>query len=62
MDVFKGYVGKKVFVKLNSDRVYSGVIIKVSDEKNGICFITMQAEKGKATFVSSEIRFIQEEK
>ena len=62
-NVWSKYEGKKVFLRTNKDRVYSGVIKEVADVGNGIIFISLiSSVTGKwTTIVSSEIIEIKEE-
>ena len=63
MDVWKQYVGKKVFIILKNGRQYAGKIINVDDVGNGLVFISMNDIKGHlVTFTSGEIEMIQEER
>lgn len=64
----KYYDGKKVFVKLNSDRVYTGVIIEVvflGKDNSGV-EIWMFSMKDKfdslVSFTNKDLKLIEEEK
>jgi len=60
---WKDWNGKKIFVRLRTNKVYSGKVIDVSDEKNGICFIKIIDKFGdEVLFVNSEIIEFKEEK
>lgn len=62
MEVWKQYVGKRVYVILKSGRQYAGTIINIDDAGNGLVFISMNDIKGHlVTFASGEIEMIQEE-
>ena len=53
---------KKVFIILKNNRQYSGKVIEVSDEKNGLVWISLIDKfNNRITFVNSEIDLIQEE-
>ncbi len=63
MDVWKKYVGMKIFVILNNGRKYSGKVEEVVDAGNGLVFISITDNKNHfVTFSSGEIKVIQEEK
>ena len=62
MDGWKNWIGKKVFLRLRSNKVYSGIVTDVSDEKNGICFFKIKDKFNMdVMFVNSEILEIKEE-
>jgi hypothetical protein len=59
---WKDWRGKKIFVKLKTSGVYSGVVLEIDDKDKNIIFITIRDKFGqKVTFVHSEILKIQEE-
>lgn len=54
--------GKKIFVKLKNNAVYSGQIIDIDDSDPLIVFFTIIDKYGqKVTFIHSEIIKIKEE-
>lgn len=60
-DLFKKFIGKKVFIKLKSNRNYSGILTEVSEEKNGLQFISIIDKFNKlVTFTSGELEVIEE--
>jgi len=62
MDGWKYWMEKKVFIILKNNRQYSGKVIEVSDEKNGLVWISLIDKfNNRITFVNSEIDLIQEE-
>lgn len=53
----------KVFFNLKNNQIYTGEIIDISEEKNGIFFITIIDKfQNKVMFVNSEITIAREEK
>lgn len=63
MNVWEKYEGKKVFLRTNKNRVYSGVIKEIADVGNGIIFISLINSLGQwTTVVGSEITEIKEER
>ena len=63
MEGWKKFEGKKVFVILKNKRNYSGEVVEVSDEKNGLSFLTILDKFNQyVTFVNSEIEVLQEER
>ena len=53
----------KVFFSLRNKQIYTGKIIDISEEKNGIFFITILDKFGqKVIFVNSEVDIAREEK
>ena len=63
MEGWKRFEGKKVYVILKNQRKYSGIVEDVSEEHNGLCFITILDKfSNHITFANSEIEVIQEEK
>lgn len=62
MDGWKYWEGKRIYIILKSNRRYSGEVLEVSQEHNGICWITILDKYNKRiSFVNSEIELIQEE-
>ena len=62
MDVWSKYEGKKVFLRTNKDRVYSGVVKEVADIGDGVIFISLITYKNQwVTIIASEIVEIKEE-
>jgi len=62
MDGWKYWIGKKVFIILKNHRQYSGTVIEVSDEKNGLFWISIIDKFDKRiTFSNVELDVIQEE-
>lgn len=62
MDVWRQYVGKKIFLRTNKDRVYSGVVKEIDDSNRNLIFISLIDIKGRLiTILSSEITEIKEE-
>jgi len=62
MDVWKKYEGKKVFLRTNKNRVYSGVVKDISDVGNDVVFISLIDIKGDWVTISiNEIVEIKEE-
>ena len=64
----KDYEGKKVYVKLNSNRVYSGVIVEVNflgkdDMGVDIWLFLMKDKFGyMVSFSNKELKLLEEEK
>jgi len=53
----------KVFFSLRNKQIYTGKIIDVSEDKNGVFFITIIDKfSQKVMFVSSEVEIAREEK
>jgi len=53
----------KVFFSLRNKQIYTGIIIDISEEKNGIFFITILDKfNQKVMFVNSEVEIAREEK
>ena len=53
----------KVFFSLRNKQIYTGKIIDVSEDKNGVFFITIIDKfNQKVMFVNSEIEILREEK
>ena len=62
MDVWKEYVGKKVFLRTKNNRVYSGIVNEVSDTGEGLIFILIKDKFDKLVgFATGEILEIKEE-
>lgn len=62
MDEWKSYIGKKVFIILNSNRQYSGIVKSIDDSKTPLIWLTLLDKYGKQiTFSQTEIKLIQEE-
>jgi small nuclear ribonucleoprotein (snRNP)-like protein len=59
MDEIKRFVGKKIFVILNSNRKYSGVIKSVSED--GFVFLLDKFDQ-EIMFKVSDINLIEEER
>lgn len=65
---FKYYIGKRVFIKTFSDRVYSGEVLEVTFmgfDADGveISLITLNDKfDSRVCFNNKEIKFIEEEK
>ena len=59
---WKGWIGKGIFVRLRTGKVYSGKVIDVDDSAKPLIFITIIDKFGnKVSFVQSEIIEIKEE-
>lgn len=64
----KDYMGKNIYVKLNSDRVYTGEVLEVvfvgKDESGAdIWIISMKDKFGNlVSFSKKEIKYLQTEK
>ncbi len=59
---WKEWIGKRIFVQLQSGGVYTGEVIDVDDSAHPIVFLTINDKFGeKVTFVQSEIIKIKEE-
>ena len=64
----KEYEGKKVYVKLNSDRVYSGMIIEVNylgkDEFGIDVWLFLMKDKfgSLVSFSNKELKLLEEER
>lgn len=59
---WKEWNGKRVFVQLRNGGVYSGEVIDVDTNSNGLVFITIIDKYGdRVTIVHSEIIKIKEE-
>ena len=57
----KVFEGKKVWVILNNNFEYNGIVNKVDDAKNGLIFLYLTDKFGKSIiFASGEIKQIQE--
>ncbi len=62
MEGWKNWEGKQVFIKLKSNREYSGKVLEVDITRPTGIFITICDKFGKrVTFNNSEIALIQEE-
>jgi len=62
MEGWKYWIGKKVFISLKIKRFYSGKVIEISAEHDGLCFLTIIDKFGdRVTFANSEIIEIKEE-
>jgi len=62
MEGFKDYEGKEVFVKLKSNRSYSGIIQPI-ETKGNLTIIKLRDKYGKLIgFYDSEISVIEEQK
>jgi len=60
-ELFKRFLDKKVFIKLKSNRVYSGTVKEVSDQDNGLVFISIVDKFGKdVTFANGEVEVVEE--
>ena len=60
-DLFRKFIGKKVFIKLKSNRNYSGVVSEVNDVGNGLIFIVIIDKFNKfVMFTSGEIEVVEE--
>lgn len=59
---WKGWIGKQIFLRLKTGKVYSGKVIDVDDSDHNIIFITINDKfNKKVTFVHSEIIELKEE-
>lgn len=59
---WKAWQGKRIFVKLKSGAVYSGTVEEVSEEGDGLIFMSIIDKYNKwVTFAVSEIIKIVEE-
>ena len=55
--------GKKVFLRLRTGKVYSGIVTDVSEEKNGLQFLKIKDKFNMdVMFTVSEVIEIKEEK
>lgn len=62
MDGWKKYLGRKVFLRLKNDRVYSGVVDYIDDSSTPLVFITIiDKYDNPVTIVHTEIAEIKEE-
>ena len=62
-EMIKKLVGKKVYVELNSNRRYTGIIESVDDLASPIVFVYLTDKFGEMViFSSKETRLIQEER
>jgi len=62
MEGWKQWEGKKVFIRLKGDRVYSGRVIEVDDKDSPPTFLTIRDKfESKVTFAVGEIIEIKEE-
>ena len=60
---WKEWIGRNIFVRLKTGKVYSGVVEKVDDDSKPLIFIYITDKYGnKVMFVHSEIIEIKEEK
>jgi len=58
-----GWVGKKVFLRLRTGKVFSGKITYVSEEKNGVCFLKIKDKFNMdIMFNSAEVLELKEER
>lgn len=63
MEGWNRWIGKKIFLRIKGDRVYSGVVKEVQDIGNDSFFISFIDKFGNwVTIVNSEIIEIKEEK
>lgn len=59
---WKGWEGKKVFLRTNKSKVYSGIVKEVDDKGDRIIFISIIDKFGMlVTLITSEILEIKEE-
>lgn len=59
---WKGWEGKRVFLRTNKSKVYSGVVKEVADVGDGVIFFSIIDKFGSwVTVVVSEIIEIKEE-
>ena len=62
MDVWSKYEGRKIFLRTNKNRTYSGIVKEVADVGDGVIFISLIRYDGKwVTVTASEIVEIKEE-
>ena len=60
---WKVWIGKRIFIKLKDNSVYSGKVLSVDDPKSPVQFMNMKDKYGEAVcFPVSEIKKIKEEK
>ena len=60
---WKDWMGKRIFVKLKSGGVYSGIVRDIDDSAHPIIFITITDKFGETvSFVQTEIIKIKEER
>ncbi len=63
MEGWKKYEGKKVFLKLRSNREYTGVVTSVDESSAPLVFINLKDKFNQdVTIAHSEIIFIEEER
>ena len=62
MDGWNKYLNKKVYVVLINDRKYSGKVINIDNTNHPLVWISLTDREGRlVTFLTSEIKLIQEE-
>ena len=59
---FKSWIGKRVFITLRNGRFYSGIVNEISEEKNGLQFISIIDKFGHdVMFTTGELTSIEED-
>ena len=62
MNVWEKYVGKKVFLRTNNQRTYSGIVKEAVDVGDGLIFISLITIQEKwVTITAQDISEIKEE-
>ena len=54
MNVWEKYVGKKVFLRTNNQRTYSGIVQEAIDVGDGLIFISLITAQGKWVTVTAQ--------
>lgn len=63
MEGWKRWEGKKIFIRTNKDRTYSGIVGEVVDVGNGLAFISFRDRFDMwVTVATTEIAEIKEER
>lgn len=61
MNVWKEYLGKKIFLRTVKDRIYIGVVKDITDLGDNIIFFSLTTSKGWVTVLARDIAEIKEE-
>lgn len=63
MEGWKYWEGKQIYIILKNQRKYSGKVLEVEEDKNSNTYFITILDKfnNRISFVSSEIKLIQEE-
>jgi hypothetical protein len=62
MEGFNVFLNKKVFVRLKNGRMYSGIVLEITESGGVSWFLMNDRYDHKVCFVNTEIEVIEEEK